>query len=90
MGEDDICKYLSSQSASRPPAAPRVRVRRPVAPPPEAEGFADFNATHLFCPRCRQAMPVRSRLMLVLPDGDLHDYQCEKCGTSTGTRRAGR
>jgi hypothetical protein len=29
---------------------------------------------------------VRERLLLVLPDGDLHEYRCAVCATSLGTR----
>lgn len=31
-------------------------------------------------------MPVRQRLLLFLPDGELHEYLCQRCGTSLGTR----
>jgi hypothetical protein len=31
-------------------------------------------------------MPVRSRLLLVLPDGELHEYLCQACATSVGTK----
>lgn len=31
-------------------------------------------------------MPVRSRLLLLLPDGELHEYLCQACMTSLGTR----
>ncbi|MGC8491233.1 MAG: cytoplasmic protein [Syntrophobacteraceae bacterium] len=48
--------------------------------------FEEFRASALYCPRCRQAMPVRSRLLLVLPDGELHEYLCQACMTSLGTR----
>ncbi len=48
--------------------------------------FQDFHASALYCPRCRQAMPVRSRLLLVLPDGELHEYLCRTCATSLGTK----
>jgi hypothetical protein len=36
-------------------------------------------------------MPVRERLLLVLPDGDLYDYTCQGCNSSIGskTERAG-
>jgi hypothetical protein len=30
---------------------------------------------------------VRERLLLVLPDGDLFEYLCARCGTSAGTRK---
>ena len=31
-------------------------------------------------------MPVRERLLLVLPDGDLYDYLCQGCGSSVGSK----
>ena len=49
--------------------------------------YKDFAASELFCPKCRRAMPVRERLLLVLPDGDLYDYRCVRCGTSLGEKR---
>ena len=33
------------------------------------------------------SMPVRERLLLVLPDGDLYNYSCTGCGASLGTRK---
>ena len=54
--------------------------------PPEA--FRDLEASELFCPRCQAARPVRERLLLVLPDGELHEYRCAVCATSLGTRTA--
>ncbi len=48
--------------------------------------YEDFAARELYCPRCRQAMPVRSRLLLVLPDGELHEYLCGRCVSSLGTK----
>jgi hypothetical protein len=48
--------------------------------------FEDFRASELYCPRCKRAMPVRSRLLLILPDGELHEYLCQRCATSLGTK----
>lgn len=48
--------------------------------------FEDFAATELYCPRCKAAMPVRSRLLLVLPDGELYEYLCYRCASSLGTK----
>jgi hypothetical protein len=31
-------------------------------------------------------MPVRKRLLLVLPEGDKHEYVCQRCGTSCGSK----
>jgi hypothetical protein len=48
--------------------------------------YKDFNASALYCPRCKRAMPVRSRLLLFLPDGELHEYLCQACASSLGTK----
>lgn len=53
---------------------------------PRSTQYKDFNATALYCPHCKQAMPVRSRLLLVLPDGELHEYLCQACSSSLGTK----
>ncbi len=55
--------------------------------PRSRESFQAFEASALFCARCRMAQPVRERLLLVLPDGELHEYLCSACGASTGTRK---
>ena len=31
---------------------------------------------------------MRERLLLVLPDGELHEYRCAACAHSLGTRTA--
>jgi len=53
------------------------------------EGQSDFEeleATELFCPRCRRAVPVRKRLLLILPDGDHYEYTCALCQTPVGSK----
>ncbi len=50
------------------------------------EQYRDFDATELFCPQCRRAVPVRKRLLLVLSAGDKYDYTCVYCGTSVGDK----
>ena len=50
------------------------------------EQYRDFDATELFCPQCRRAVPVRKRLLLVLAAGDKYDYTCIYCGTSVGDK----
>lgn len=67
-----------------PPTPPGMRPARPAAQPQEQ--FRSFRASALYCPQCRQATPVRERLLLVLPDGNLYEYCCVHCGTSTGSR----
>jgi hypothetical protein len=49
-----------------------------------ADSFKEFEATSLFCSRCRQATPVRKRLLLVLPTGNKYDYTCSVCGSAVG------
>ncbi len=48
--------------------------------------YRDFDATELFCPRCRRSVPVRKRLLLVLSEGEKYDYTCVYCGTSAGDK----
>ena len=64
----------------RPPRARR--------PPGEQADFESLRASLLFCPKCRQATPTRERLLLVLPTGNLYEYLCAQCGTSTGSKTA--
>ena len=48
--------------------------------------YDDFDATELYCPTCKRAVPVRKRLLLILPEGDKYDYYCPYCGTSIGEK----
>jgi hypothetical protein len=57
------------------------------APVPDGGQFEQLQASELFCSRCQIARPVRERLLLVLPDGELREYLCAACGGSVGTRR---
>lgn len=50
------------------------------------EQFESFKASRLYCRRCGKSMPVRERLLLILPDKDLHEYLCTGCGDSLGER----
>jgi hypothetical protein len=50
------------------------------------EQYKDFDATELFCLACGKAVPVRKRLLLVLPEGDKYDYTCIYCGASVGEK----
>jgi hypothetical protein len=54
---------------------------------PEVGEFEDLQASVLFCGRCSAPRPVRERLLLVLPDGELREYLCRVCGASVGERR---
>ena len=52
--------------------------------PPRA-AFEKFEATLLACPKCRRAVQVRKRLLLVLPEGDKYEYLCPQCGSTCGS-----
>lgn len=54
--------------------------------PAPDDQFESFQASLLYCPTCRQATPTRERLLLVLPTGNLYEYRCAQCGTSTGSK----
>ncbi|MGO9056429.1 MAG: hypothetical protein ACLQU2_03470 [Candidatus Binataceae bacterium] len=44
-----------------------------------------MEASLLACPKCRVAVPVRKRLLLILPEGDKYEYICPQCGSTCGT-----
>ena len=65
-------------------AGPR-RMHQPEAD--DGAAFREFSASQLYCARCRKAMPVREKLLLVLPSGNIYDYLCSGCGASVGTKK---
>ncbi|MGD8881247.1 MAG: hypothetical protein PVI82_05120 [Desulfobacterales bacterium] len=66
------------------------RVRYPAAafsgPQNEADVYKEFDATELYCPKCKQSVPVRKRLLLILPEGDKYEYMCVYCSETVGTK----
>lgn len=48
--------------------------------------FKELEATELYCPRCKRPVPVRKRLLLVLPEGDKYEYTCGFCSESVGAK----
>ena len=48
--------------------------------------FQEFEATALYCAKCKAAVPVRKKLLLVLPEGDEYEYLCAYCSSSVGTK----
>lgn len=60
--------------------------RAPIRKTKRPAQYDQFEATALYCPRCRQAMPVRKRLLLVLPEGDKYEYLCAACLTAVGDK----
>jgi hypothetical protein len=56
------------------------------APKKEKAQFDEFEATELYCTKCRQAVPVRKFLLLILPEGDKYEYRCAYCGNTVGDK----
>ena len=54
--------------------------------PRPQDSYGEFEASSLFCPRCRRATPARKKLLLVLPTGSKYDYVCAECGTAVGAK----
>jgi hypothetical protein len=54
--------------------------------PERPKDFEDLEASQLFCPTCRRAMPVRKRLFLVLLDKEIFEYICTRCGSVLGKK----
>ena len=52
----------------------------------QKDSFDQFEATALYCPKCKKAVPIRKHLLLILPEGDKYDYVCVYCGTSLGDK----
>ncbi len=48
--------------------------------------FENLRASSLYCNSCKAAMPVRERLLLILPDKEIYDYLCTGCAASVGQR----
>ena len=48
--------------------------------------FQQLEASLLYCPRCRQAMPVRKKLLLILPEGNKFEYLCTVCSSTCGDK----
>ena len=51
-----------------------------------SQQLGTFTASELYCPKCGRSQPVREKLLLVLPTGELHEFLCSLCGTSVGKR----
>ncbi|MBI3302581.1 MAG: cytoplasmic protein [Deltaproteobacteria bacterium] len=48
--------------------------------------FQQLEASLLYCPQCRQAMPVRKKLLLILPEGNKFEYLCTACSSTCGDK----
>jgi hypothetical protein len=50
------------------------------------EQFGAFTASELYCPKCKRSQPVREKLLLILPTGELYQFLCTQCAASLGER----
>lgn len=50
------------------------------------KAFEQLEATLLFCPKCREAVPVRKHLLLILPEGNKFEYLCAQCSSVCGDK----
>lgn len=48
--------------------------------------FQQLEASALYCPQCKIAVPVRKRLLLILPEGEKYEYLCTRCAETLGTK----
>ena len=64
---------------------PSVPINRQQQRKKQAQ-FEQFEATELYCLKCRRAVPVRKFLLLILPDGDRYEYRCVHCGSKVGDK----
>jgi len=87
--EEETRRYLDLKADQERFAHPRLvpqRKPRPSSAQQEAS-FTDFVASQLFCPKCQRVVPVREKLVLYLPGGELYECLCTVCGTSLGKRQ---
>lgn len=70
-------------SAHHHPPAPAAATRRRGG---NQGQFGSLRASSLYCAKCREAKPVRERLLLVLPGKEIYDYLCTACASSVGQR----
>lgn len=49
--------------------------------------YDDLQATYLYCNNCEGSMPVKEKLLLILPDGYLFEYLCVNCGQVVGDKK---
>ena len=50
------------------------------------DAFEQLEASLLLCPKCRVAVPVRKRLLLILPQGNKFEYVCTHCASVCGDK----
>ncbi len=65
---------------------PTASVTPPRRVAPRQQAYTDLEASLLLCPKCGKAMPVRKRLLLILPEGEKYEYLCVQCSATCGTK----
>ena len=77
---------LSQNSGKMLMGEARLRASDSDMRPEQQKDFEGLEASQLFCPTCKRAMPVRKRLLLVLLDKEIFDYICNGCGSMVGKK----
>ena len=57
-----------------------------MTPHDRRKDFENLEVSQIYCPTCKQATPVRKRLLLVLLDKETFDYVCTRCGSPIGKK----
>ena len=57
-----------------------------MTPRHQTKDFEQLEVSQIYCPKCKTAMPVRKRLLLVLLDKETYDYVCARCGFPVGKK----
>lgn len=72
-------KFYDFQRGRNPRAMRRYHENR-------ENDYESFDATALYCPKCKNPMPVRKKLLLILPKGNLFSLVCVSCGSVLGKK----
>jgi len=74
MTPNNLPRFIRHSAANTPPKTEQSGM------------YKDFDATELYCSKCKRPVPVRKRLLLVLPEGDKYEYLCVFCLETVGTK----
>ena len=85
IAEGDLKSEFQFLSLRIPHSALRIPFMS-SRPPASQSQFKSLRASSLYCSKCKNAMPVRERLLLVLPEKEIYDYLCTGCASSVGQR----
>ena len=74
MTPNNLPRFIRQSAANTPPKTEQTGM------------YKDFDAIELYCTKCKRPVPVRKRLLLVLPEGDKYEYLCAFCSETVGTK----